>query len=105
MTKSDIVSYNIGAIETIKDFVDFWSQYYGLDYQWKTDDGEKSLMVWIDFKALESFTKLFSSDTINENYQDFECILRAKDIVFPNFENILPYCDIDENDIQELFPF
>jgi hypothetical protein len=60
--------------------------------------------VWIDFKALKSFAKLFSRDTIDECETDFQCIFRHDCIVFPHFEYILDHCDIEEEDIKKIFP-
>jgi hypothetical protein len=104
MTNEDIENYNEEKIENIQDFVDFWARHYGIEYSWRKDDGDEYLVVWIDFKALKSFTKLFSTDTIDECDTDFQCIFRHDCIVFPHFEYILDHCDIEEEDIKKIFP-
>jgi len=103
MKKQDIDEYNHEKIETLEDWVDFWCKWGGFTYEWRKDDGEEYLMVWINFYALKSFTKLFSIDTINECEYDFSCVLRNDCIVFPHFEHILEHTDIDEEDIKKIF--
>lgn len=104
MTNDDIENYNEEKIETIEDFVEFWTEWHGFDYEWRNDDGEEYLIVWIDFPALESFSKLLSIDTINECENDFHCIFRHDCIVFPHFERVLEHCYLDEEDFKKIFP-
>lgn len=104
MVINDILGYNADKIETIEDFVDFWSFYNQLEYSWNYDDGDEHLMVWLDFNTLSSFTKLFGQSTIDECYEDFKCILRKDCVVFPHFENALHHLDINEKEIEKLFP-
>lgn len=34
MTNEDIKNYNEEKIENIQDFVDFWTEHYGIEYSW-----------------------------------------------------------------------
>ena len=106
MEEIDIKNFREDKIVNIKDFVQYWSKhYYGFEYAWKGEyANEERLVVWLNFRALPSLTKLFSQSTIEENEEDFECILRKDCLVFPHFEYILNHTDIDEEDIEELFP-
>ena len=87
-------------IEEVSDIL----EYIAKEYRWEKDDGDERLMVWIDFRYLKTLTELFSQDTIDECPDDFECILRHDCVVFPHFEYVLPHLDIDEEDIERIFP-
>lgn len=104
MTKEEIKNYDVDKIENISDFVDFWSVHYGIEYEWRKDDGDEQLVVWLNLYTLKSFGKLFSIDTIDDCDEDFKCIFRKDCLVFPHFEYILEHCDIDEEDVEKLFP-
>lgn len=103
MNSKDIKEYNEDKIENINDFVDYWCYHRHMEYDWRKDDGDEYLIVWLDFCSLKSFTKLFNSDIIDECPSDFECVLRHNCVVFPHFENILEHCNIDKEDINKIF--
>ena len=104
MKIEDIEWGNEEKVENIEDFIEYCSWWGYVEYRWFEDDGDESLMLWLDFPALELFTKLFSPSTIDECEADFQCLFRHDCIVFPHFEWVLEHCDIDERDIKRIFP-
>ena len=103
MRIEDIKDLKEDKIVTIEDWVDYNSYWYSFEYRWEKDDGDERLMAWINFNSLKSFVKFFGQDTIDEAYQDFECILRHDCVCFPHFEIVLEHLDMDENEIKRIF--
>ena len=103
MRIEDIKEQKEYKIETINDFVQYYSYWYGMDYRWDTDDGDEYLVVWVKFNALRSMTKVIGESFVDENCEDFHCYFKSECICIPHFEDVLERIGFHEDEIKQIF--